>query len=318
MATTVCGHKFCTSCLVAFVLNHKSNRCPICDFCIVEINDSHKVHPMKKVTVNPKVEMLPIAPTLKFQSVAKSVVEKTPRVPPVPRVPNESASDFEKKFYERKLVMKSFNDKKVTFIKPDGSDFLLSEYHKVVALFKSNPKNYVQCDEFSLDDPHWNVPPTIVLIPKTKEIVTQKLVENVASADQKITKKVILKKTKPLHVESVPDDSASDLEKRTYERKIIMRRFNDHKISFIKPDGSDFLLSEYHKVISLFKKDPRNCVQCDEFLFENPEFNGNPTPLTIVLIPKFKEIVSPPLDENVTSIDMNESTNVDELSSVDV
>ena len=172
MATTVCGHKFCTSCLVTFVLNHKSNRCPKCDMVVV--TDSHPVQPMRRVMINPPRSTFPIASGLSGPSVAKAaskpVVKKSK---PVPRPPTETASELEKKLYERKIVMGNFNDRKITFIKPDGTDFLLSEYHKVVADFKVNPKALVQCDEFSFEKPDTEegpVPPTVVFIPKFKEI----------------------------------------------------------------------------------------------------------------------------------------------------
>ena len=171
MATTLCGHIFCTSCLITFALKHNSSLCPICDTCMIISKDSNVIQPLRKVIICPPTSTFPIAQKLKNCKIEqKSIVKKSK---PVPRIPNESASDFEKKIYERKLIKSDFNNKKITLIKHDESDFLLSEYHKIASEFNVDPRIYVKCDEFSFENPDVDgvsVAPTIVLIPKFKEI----------------------------------------------------------------------------------------------------------------------------------------------------
>lgn len=201
MAITVCGHSFCTSCLVNFVFKQKSNLCPICDCCMVVATDQSVAKAVKKVTISPPVVRMIIAPTLPVQlnTVKKTAVKKAR---PVPRVPDESATEYEKKVYEKKIIMSNFNDGKISFITPDGTDFLLRDYHKLVAQFKVNQCAMIQGDELFFENSVTGIPDR-VFIPKFKEIKPRALSQSVELEKEGSIAQSLVEREDPTHVEIV-------------------------------------------------------------------------------------------------------------------
>ena len=213
--------------------------------------------------------------------------------------------------------MDNFIRKKLTFYKLDGTDFNLSDYYKVVSEFEINPEEYVQCDEFIFSHPIVEGKPlTIsnVIFPKVNGSITFKIAKNnnIVKFNKNIVSKLdeskhiknvssTVKKSKPFP--KVPDEFASELEKKQYERKIVMGNFNDRKITFYKLDGTDFTLKDFYKVVSGFKINPKEYVQCDEFSFKNPVIEDEPLTITNVIIPKFNRddifSIGPKLDEEI-------------------
>jgi hypothetical protein len=311
-ATTACGHVFCTSCLVTFVMNHKSDLCPVCDVCMITNTDSHIAKSMS-VKFNPSKSTSPSTSRLLQLNGSEKVTPKlaTKKSRPVPRAPDNNASELEKMLYERKIVMANFNDGMITFIKLDGSDFLLSEYHQVVKDFKRDPRAYIQCNEFNFDnlnpvDGEQPLSTQTVLIPKFKWCKSKFNYGSPAVNEKKSSREksslaesdyIQNKKQEKISRKKSRLAESDYIRNKKQEKRAVMRDFNDSKITFIKLDGSDFLLSEYHQVVNDFKRDPKAYVQCEEFvdLGEDLSSIGGPSMNNIktVCIPMYRKIMLP-------------------------
>lgn len=260
MATALCGHVFCTSCLVTFVHSHSSKKCPIC--CVVISSEV--------VNVSPVI-------LSQYGGVSKVGVRTVEKKKPVPRDPGADGTPYQKALFLQKTIKKDFNDNKIKFINPDGSDLLIAEYRKIATLAKEDPSKYFQGEYLSFDisddvGGEVKVASSRVFIPKYNVI------------GEKPVRTAVVKKTSP--VSSDPGEDSSLYERALFLVKRIKKDFNDNKGKFLKLDGTDFLLSDYHKLDD--KKNLKLHVQGAIETFEVVSGVENPINTTVeVFIPLY-------------------------------
>ena len=289
MATAVCGHIFCTSCLVAFIFNHHSDKCPICNVNISKESDAR--HPPAKMPSNVRIiskeeeikrgirkaEPGSSVPALSQRSSSRGPTrpvpaKKTAAPKALPRDPGEDASEFEKAKYLRAVIMKKFNDGDVNFFKPDGSALVAKEYREIAREAREDPETYYQGKMLSFDDEDSVYIPRYVSAEKEAKVHTKKVTAKPVPRD--------------------PGENAEDVEKALFLRKKIMKDFNDNKTHFLKPDGSVLTLNEYHKIAKLAKDDPEAYYrgEMQEFMIPNEDENDeSELEVRKVYIPEFVE-----------------------------
>ena len=273
MATAVCGHIFCTSCLVSFIFNHHSDKCPICNVNISKSSDAQ--HSVAKMPSNVRIiskeeeikrgirraEPGSTVPSLSQKASSKTVSKTAVKGPrPVPRKPGDDASDFEIKEYEQKLIWMDFNDGKVNFLKPDGSILTVAEYRPIASKVKANPEAYFQGEKFTFEGEDEED----VYIPET--VVAEK-------EDKPVTKKIS-------HKEETPFQNALK------ERRDIMKDFNDNKTYFKKPNGKILKIAEYREIAQAAKKDPESYYLGEMKEFKEIDEDGE-TVVKKVYIPEY-------------------------------
>jgi hypothetical protein len=252
---TPCGHKICLSCLVNFASKHSSTKCPKCDcdFSVKPTGNNKEVirHLVKSVNVKMSLPAprSPVSPhdTKLSQVSAKKI--------PVIREPGPDASPYEKKLYDRKVTIKSFNDNKGSFTLLDGRKIRVSDFHillKEGKIDKDFDDKFFLASKYVFDDQAVFVP--LFTTDSTDHVVHEKT--------PTVKKPPTIK---------VPGPDASLYEKTLYDRKTTIKSFNDNKGTFTLVDGRPIRITDFHFLLKEGKIDKDfddKSFQCTHYEFK--------------------------------------------------
>jgi hypothetical protein len=277
MATIWCGHVFCTSCLVAFVCAHSSQKCPICFVPILNDITPSSVTGSQSPKRDESSKLFTGAPhttTIRTMAPHKPITTQKDL--------RSKITPYEKALLIQKTIKKDFNDNKGKYIKLNGDDYLIEEYRKNADAVKEDPSKFFQgiyqvfdpvTGKFATDD---TSDPIRVFIPKFFWFDTK--------LPKSVDKDVDVKVKNPRPIPRDPGEGASKYQSSLYLKKIIMADFNDKKGKYVNLDGSDFILSDYHKLAD--KKNLHLYVKGDMLTFPAEEGEDEGTSHT-VFIPTF-------------------------------
>lgn len=177
---TPCGHKLCLSCLVKFVKDHSSTKCPKCsiDFSLVQVPE-----PLVKIP-NGLIDFRKSNNETKSRyKTPISIPKKRPEV----KNPGLDASPYDKALYERKLILKKFNDNKISLVRASGEPFRIADYHSALRKgeFDRNfDTKYFDCVTYTFDPEDSDDAPRYVYIPKVVETSSEVELEVEASSSE--------------------------------------------------------------------------------------------------------------------------------------
>lgn len=195
------------------------------------------IHSTKSFSGDGKIDLVhtPIYTSLSESSEKKVSSKKTDseekKKPILPRDPGVDASPYERCVYDRKVIMKDFNDGRVKFLRHDGSDFLVVDYRSLSKEEREDLSKFVSGSTGDFADDG------CVFIPDFEKLAVRSEHDSNAKTSEK--KLPLLKE---------PGSDATPYEFEVYKQKVTRKRFNDNKIKFIRNDGSDFKLQDYHRL----------------------------------------------------------------------
>jgi len=156
-------------------------------------------------------------------------------------VTDEKLTPYQQKQKEQKIIKKNFNDNKIKFVKPDGTDLYISEYQKIASLAKEKPEDYFTGEYFSFNEE-----------------------ENGTTVERKVFI--------PIFKDNIPESSkniyfSDDHRKAVNDLRIVKKAFNDNKGKYVSINGEEFTLQDFHKLED--KKNLEMYVQGSKLSFTN-------------------------------------------------